>query len=189
MLSTLMTFLLAEAGMPSGVDVAVNLLGSLDYKDCINRPLDCWLFTNGWRILGCGRQLNQQQRQWNGGIIWDRDRSHNIWRLRIHRNDHQFYRRYIFAFDAAWKSGESDRLEYEVTDFSMHSSLKRMWIWVFRLGTLKGNLHVAHGEASSSSWSTGYADTFSSISGSHQSNLGVMRGRNIITVPMITLCE
>ena len=82
----------------------------------------------------------------------------------------------LFAFDAAWKAGETDRLEYSVTDFSLHSSLERMWLWDLSTGMLEANLHIAHGENSSSAADSGYADEFSNINNSHQSSLGMMRG-------------
>lgn len=82
----------------------------------------------------------------------------------------------LYAFDSAWLYQDTDRFAYMITDFHEHSSLKRSWVIDLSTEELLFNLHIAHGEASSNSINSGYADSFSNINNSHQSSLGMMKG-------------
>ena len=66
------------------------------------------------------------------------------------------------------------------SDFSMHSADRRMWILDLIDGTLLWNLHVTHGE-NSSTGSEAYATSFSNINDSHQSSLGMMKAAELYT--------
>lgn len=79
------------------------------------------------------------------------------------------------AFVAAWRNGETDRFEYAVTDFSLHSSLRRQWVVDLATGVELFRLHVGHGEASIAGADLGYSTLFSNIPESHQSSLGMIR--------------
>jgi hypothetical protein len=81
----------------------------------------------------------------------------------------------LSAFATAWAGGDTDRFEYGLTDFSLHSSIPREWILDLVTGDILWSLHVAHGEGSSTGADTGYADEFSNIDDSHNSSLGMMR--------------
>jgi len=168
---------LTESGMATGVDVDVHLLGSRNNNDCIDRGHwtagslltagEYWVVVDSWTSNG-GNEMSGEYELEIGFTSFTDFESMGM--------ESTFAEDALFAFDTAWKNGDTDRLEYAVTDFSEHSSIERMWIWDLSLGQMLGNLHVAHGEASSSAWNVGVADTFSNVSGSHQSSLGMMRG-------------
>lgn len=82
----------------------------------------------------------------------------------------------LFAFDVAWLAGDAGRLSYAISDFSLHSSERRMWIMDMARGELRWNVHVPHGSGSSDPEDPGWAVVFSNEPGSHMSSLGVMRG-------------
>ncbi len=81
----------------------------------------------------------------------------------------------LTAFDTAWKSGDTDRFEYTIIDFSRPSDEHRQWTFDLADGSLLYSLLVAHGEGSGSDTDPRYADKFSNEDGSHMSSLGLMR--------------
>lgn len=81
----------------------------------------------------------------------------------------------LYAFDAAWKAGETDRLELTVIDFSLHSVHRRLWTLDLRDGSVLFHQRVSHGEGSADAADPGWAVAFSNTEGSHQSSLGLMR--------------
>jgi hypothetical protein len=62
-----------------------------------------------------------------------------------------------------------------ITDFHQHSANERAWLLDLSREELLFNLHIAHGEASSNNFNSGYSDKFSNINNSHQSSLGMMK--------------
>lgn len=79
------------------------------------------------------------------------------------------------AFSTSWQRSETRRFEYAITDFSLHSSLRRQWIVQLATGELLYRLHVGHGVASVVGDDLGMASVFSNIPESHQSSLGLVR--------------
>jgi hypothetical protein len=84
----------------------------------------------------------------------------------------------LYAMGVAYENGEPDTLFYAITDFSLHSGERRLWVLDLIDSTLLWNLHVTHGENSSGP-SEAYATSFSNIDGSHQSSLGMMKGAEL----------
>jgi len=81
----------------------------------------------------------------------------------------------LTAFERAWTSKQTDRLEYTVIDFSLHSVHPRLWTFDLRDGSLLFAERVTHGEGSALVSDPAFAHTFSNIEGSHQSSLGLMK--------------
>ena len=81
----------------------------------------------------------------------------------------------LHAFGVAWQRHDTRRFEYGITDFSLHSSIKRQWILDLTSDQPLWNLHVAHGEGSTDGVNLGMAIRFSNVPDSHQSSLGLMR--------------
>ncbi|MEZ4474209.1 MAG: murein L,D-transpeptidase catalytic domain family protein [bacterium] len=81
----------------------------------------------------------------------------------------------LHAFGQAWTEGQTDQLTYAITDFSLHSSEPREWIYDLATGEALWRLHVAHGDGSADPADPGTAVRFSNVPESHQSSLGLMR--------------
>lgn len=168
---------LPEYAMESGADVDVHLLGSNNANDCIDRGHwtagslltagTYWVVVDTWVNSTGSEQSGRYELEMGFTSFED---------LEDFGMDAQIAEDALFAFDTAWHNGDSNRFEYAITDFSLHSSLERMWIVDFISGSLLGNLHLAHGEATSSTTDDGWAVDFSNISESHQSSLGMMKG-------------
>lgn len=79
------------------------------------------------------------------------------------------------VFSRAWELGETDRFEYAIIDFSLHSVQPREWIFDLATGEHLWTLFVSHGMGSSDPADPGLATTFSNIPESHQSSLGLLR--------------
>ncbi|MFZ5479606.1 MAG: murein L,D-transpeptidase catalytic domain-containing protein [Myxococcota bacterium] len=160
----------------SGADVDVHLLASEDPDDCVDR---------GHEIAG---GFVEAGRYWVVADTWVNstgDEKDGAYTLVIGLTSvdglvgeglaADFAEDSLHAFDVAWDRGDTDRLQYAVTDFSMHSSDERMWVLDLTDGSVLHNIHVAHGEGSSSGDSA-VADTFSNTEDSHQSSLGMVVG-------------
>jgi len=81
----------------------------------------------------------------------------------------------LVAFGNAWAMGDTDRFEYTIIDFSLHSAKTRLWTIDLTDGSLVFAERVTHGEGSQDPSRSGYAKTFSNTVDSHQSSLGMMR--------------
>ena len=82
----------------------------------------------------------------------------------------------LAVMGAAWERRDTERFEYVVTDFSLHSGLEREWIFDLTSEELLFHLHVAHGRGSNEAFmDTAYPPAFSNVPGSHLSSLGVMK--------------
>lgn len=165
------------ATVGSGADVDVHLLEQLNPNTCIDRghwtaggllPAgEYWVIVDSW--------VN------SSGDIKDGSYTLEIGHTTISdlvnfglQND--IAEDALYAFDSAWLYGDTSRFEYMITDFHQHSSLKRSWVIDLSTEDLLFDLHIAHGEASSNGFNSGYADSFSNINNSHQSSLGMMKG-------------
>ena len=81
----------------------------------------------------------------------------------------------LSVFDTAWRARESRRLDYVITDFSLHSSLERQWIFDLAGEELLFHLHVAHGRGFNEPFvETAYPPGFSNTPETHLSSLGLM---------------
>ncbi len=86
----------------------------------------------------------------------------------------------VFAQDAfsalvsAWSKEDTRRLEYVMTDFSIHSSKERAWLVDLATGEQLFHVPIGHGINSVEGDDRGVATDFSNESGSYKSSLGVM---------------
>lgn len=172
-----LTLELLEDEMATTADIDVHLLASLDADDCLDRghwmagdllEAGTWyVVADTWVSAGGDEQDGDYTLRF--GFLSEDDMvaqgmSRSVAADALH------------AWDVAWDGGEVGRLSYAVTDFGVHSSSERQWIYDMGTGELEWNLHVAHGEASSSASDDGVSDSFSNTPESHQSSLGMMRG-------------
>jgi hypothetical protein len=162
--------------LPDGVDVDVHLLRSLDANDCVDR--------GHWRAGG----LLEAGQYWVVVDTWvteDGEALPGDFTVRMHLTTPALFEDEginpmladdaLTAFGAAWAQELTDRFEYAVVDFSLHSAERREWIFDLVTGDLLFNLHVAHGDASSNPDDLGTAVRFSNVPQSHQSSLGLLR--------------
>lgn len=81
----------------------------------------------------------------------------------------------LTIYENAWAWGATRRSEYAIADFRLHSAEKREWVYDLSAGALLWNLRVAHGRKSTDGVDLAHAITFSNVSGSNQSSLGLAR--------------
>ncbi|MBK7584522.1 MAG: murein L,D-transpeptidase catalytic domain family protein [Myxococcales bacterium] len=81
----------------------------------------------------------------------------------------------LTIYKNAWAWGATRRAEYVVVDFRLHSAEPREWVYDLSKGELLWNLRVAHGRKSTDGVDLAHATTFSNVSGSNQSSLGLAR--------------
>lgn len=167
--------------MPSGVDIDVHILGSLDPNDCLARghwdagkllpagtyyvTADTWVDGNGHPqagayTLGIGALTKQDLTAWGMSSAVASDA------LRV--------------FDTAWGYDDVDSTAYAVVDFSLHASEQRMWVFDVFQASLRHRTFTTVGEASDSGLD-GWADAFSNLSGSHMSSIGLMKAAELYT--------
>ncbi|MCA9623215.1 MAG: murein L,D-transpeptidase catalytic domain family protein [Myxococcales bacterium] len=169
------------SGLPAGVDIDVHLLGSLDPNDCLDRghwsvgdllpagqyyvTADTWVDGNGVPAdgaytLGIGLTTVQDLQGWgmDGGVAYDA----------------------LHVFDRAWHDGLVETTAYAVVDFAVHAAQKRMWVFDVFDTSLRHHTYTTVGEASDPN-ADGFADSFSNLSGSHKSSLGLMKGAELYT--------
>jgi len=161
--------------MESGADVDVHLLGSLDPDDCYDRghwaagawvPAgDYYVVADTW-VNGSGTALPGQYTLQIGHV--------SPAELAAEGLDRPTAALALQAYDRAWEEDQASKLTFGIIDFSLHSSLERLWVWDLPAEELLWWLHVSHGEGSSSSSDAGQAESFSNTEGSHQSSLGMM---------------
>jgi len=165
--------------MGSGADVDVHLLASESADDCISRghwvagafvePGEYWVVADSW-TSSAGVE-NPGSYTLNMGLTTPAD-------LTGMGIDSGLAEDALYAMGVAFENEDPDALIYAITDFSLRSSERRMWVVDLFDNALLWNIHVTHGENSSSS-DAAYADVFSNINDSHQSSLGMMRGSEI----------
>ena len=85
------------------------------------------------------------------------------------------------AFSIAFAKGDTKKLIYAMTDYSLPSNERRQWIVDLRTSEVLWNLYVAHGEKTSKGTDPNISAAFSNINGSHQSSLGMMRSAETYT--------
>ncbi len=81
----------------------------------------------------------------------------------------------IHAYNSARAQQLTDSAVFSVVDFSKPSYEKRLWIVNLDTGELLVNDRVAHGSGSASPTDPAMASSFSNVSGSNQSSLGLVR--------------
>ncbi len=81
----------------------------------------------------------------------------------------------LTIYKNAWAWGATRRSEYVVVDFRPHSAQPREWVYDLSTGALLWKLRVAHGRKSTDGVDLTHAVTFSNVSGSNQSSLGLAR--------------
>jgi hypothetical protein len=168
--------------MESGADVDVHLLSDLDADDCIDRGHwlagswisagTYWVVADSW-VNGAGLALSGAYTL-RVGVTTEDD-------LLAEGMSFDVASDALVAFDVAWLNRELDSFLYGVTDFSLHSAERRFWLYDMAGQDLLYNLHIAHGEGSSDTSDSSYASTFSNITDSHQSSLGMMRAAESYT--------
>lgn len=177
-----LTLELLEDEMAATADIDVHLLASLDADDCLDRghwmagdllEAGTWYVVADTWVSAAGDEQDGDYTLRFGFLSEDDMVAQGMSRTVAADALH--------AWDVAWDAGEVGRLAYAVTDFGLHSSAERQWIYDMSTGALEWNLHVAHGEASSSASDDGVSDSFSNTPESHQSSLGMMRGGEIYT--------
>ncbi|MGK0361482.1 MAG: hypothetical protein ACI9U2_003800, partial [Bradymonadia bacterium] len=162
--------------LPEGVDVDVHLLNSRDADDCVDR--------GHWRAGG----LLPAGQYWVAVDTWvseDGEALAGDYTLRMALTTPATLEAFgvmpapaddaIRAFGAAWAQELTDRFEFAVIDFSLHSSERREWIVDLVTGDLLFNIFVAHGDASANPEDLGTAVRFSNVPQTHQSSLGLLR--------------
>jgi hypothetical protein len=160
----------------SGADIDVHLLGSESASDCISRGHwvaggfveagEYWVTADSWT----GTEYSGSYTL-NMGFTAVSD-------LEDMGMDEAPAEDALYAMGVAFQNEDPDKLFYAITDFSLPSSEPRLWILDLIDGTLLWNIHVAHGE-NSSSGSAAISNVFSNVNDSHQSSLGMMRSGEI----------
>ncbi len=167
---------LSLTDLSTGADIDVHLLASEDASDCIDRGHEIaagyveagryWVVADTW-VSGSGDEKDGSYTLTFGLTGVDTLTAAGL--------GTDFADDSLYAFDIAWDNGEADRLQYAITDFSLHSSEARQWVLDLTDGSILYQIYVAHGEGSSGK-DSGEAIEFSNTDNSHQSSLGMMRG-------------
>ena len=165
--------------MGAGADVDIHLLASESADDCISRghwvaggflePGEYWVVADSWTSSEGVENPGSYTLNMSLTTVSD------LTSLGI---DSVLAEDALYAMGVAYENEDPDSLFYAITDFSLHSSERRMWVVDLYENTLLWNIHVTHGENSSSS-DPAYSDVFSNINDSHQSSLGMMRGAEV----------
>jgi hypothetical protein len=170
------------ASVASGADIDVHLLESLDGADCIDRGH--W---SAAALVPAGTYYVVAD-TWVNSSGDEKDGSYTLTMgfispamLQDEGAELSFAEDALYAWSVAWANGDTDRLEYAITDFSMHSSEPRQWVLDLSSGEVLWNIHVAHGTGSADSSDSGWAVEFSNIEDSHQSSLGMVQGAETYT--------
>ncbi len=164
------------SGLPSGVDIDVHLLGSLDPDDCIDRgnwegaswvePGTYWVVADSWVGAGGAASDGAYTLQFNEVVPAA---------LAGEGLDAEVLGRGLWAFDQAWKDGDATRLRLGVGDFDLPSDERRFWLVDLASSDLLFHEFVAHGAGSSDERDPAIVVEMSNIDGSHMSSVGVMR--------------
>jgi hypothetical protein len=169
-------FLAASIVDGSGVDVDVHILSDLDPDDCVDRGheeagafvtegtwyvvIDTWVSSSGVEYAGA----------------YDLTIAHTAIDAFVGQGlEVDVMTDALTAFDNAWAAGETDTLVYSVIDFSLSSTDERLWTIDLADSALMWSLHVSHGSGSGHPSQNDLASSFSNVSGSHQSSLGLAR--------------
>jgi hypothetical protein len=167
---------LPQSRMQSGADIDVHVLETLDSDDCIERGhwrSGAYLEAGSYYVVA-DTWVNSSGDEKDGDFRITLGFT-SVGDMMADGIDQTVAEDALWAFDVAWGNGDTDSFAYAVTDFSLHSVNERQWVYDLSQNSLEWNLHVAHGQGSSTTSNTGYADTFSNVNNSHQSSLGMMR--------------
>ena len=162
--------------METGADVDIHLLSALDSDACIDRGhwlAGSWLAAGTYWIVA-DSWVNSSGSILSGSYTLRAGLSSSA-DIALEGLSEEVAEDALVAFDHAWVGGELSSFLYAITDFSLHSSVPRMWIYDMTSQEHLYNLHVAHGSGSSDPNNSAYASSFSNIPESYQSSLGMMR--------------
>jgi hypothetical protein len=167
----------------SGADIDVHLLDSDSASDCISRGHwvaggfleagDYWVIADSWTSASGTDYAGEYTLNMNVTTVSD---------LTAMGMGETRAEDALYSMGVAFVNEDPDHLVYAITDFSLGSYERRMWVVDLLEGSLLWNLHVTHGE-NSSSGDSAWSDVFSNISESHQSSLGMMRSAETYTGP------
>ncbi|MBT3220433.1 MAG: murein L,D-transpeptidase catalytic domain family protein, partial [Proteobacteria bacterium] len=162
-------------GLPSGVDVDVHLLNTLDANDCIDRGHwdagalmlagTYYVVVDSW-VSSSGTEMDGDYTVSIGHTTPSLMGSYGI--------DSTMASYALLAFDEAWFGADTARFEYTLIDFSMSAIERRFWVLDLRTGDELYNEYVTHGVNSSDPSDVNMAVEFSNVNGSLKSSLGVM---------------
>ena len=160
-------FLALELGEPldPGVDIDVHLMSELDGATCLDR--------GHWRagkLLAAGRYWVTADTWVEPGPV-EHDGSYTLTfglttvsALTGMGVDAGVGADALHAFDVAWAAGEAGHFSYAVTDFSLPSDQRRLWLLDLAQGSLRHHFYVAHGEMSADPNDSKWAVSFSNVS-------------------------
>ena len=163
--------------LPAGVDVDVHLLlDGQDANSCLDRGhfaagayLEAgayWIVVDSW-VDDQGRSL-----EGDFSLAVNHITASDLAR---HGLSPQLAEDAFDAFVKAWALEHSKRLEYTVTDFSLHSSEPRAWVFDLATDALLFHATIGHGIGSIEAQDRGVSSTFSNEPGSNTSSLGLMK--------------
>ncbi|MBW2523565.1 MAG: murein L,D-transpeptidase catalytic domain family protein [Deltaproteobacteria bacterium] len=177
---------LVEAQMGVGADIDVHLLADLDAASCIDR--DHW---RAGALLAAGRYwvtadtfvaAGGEEQAGDYTLTFGLTTAADLVAMGM---DAGVATDALFAFDVAFAArgtGVDDHhFGYAVTDFSLPSNERRMWVLDLASGSLLHHTFVSHGEMSSDPNDSRWAVSFSNVVNSHQSSLGVIRASEAYT--------
>lgn len=173
---------LALAEPPPGVDIDVHLLRADDPATCLDRGnwrAGAWVTPGEWWVVA-DTWVDDQGAARAGEFELSMTLT-DAGALSAHGLAPEVGDAALRAFAAAWARGDTDRFDYAITDFGLHSSRHRQWIVDLASGELLWTLHVTHGENSADPADPGRAVAFSNTPESHQSSLGLMRSAETYT--------
>lgn len=163
--------------LPAGVDVDVHLLEQLDAGSCVDRghwnaaallPAGTWFVVVDSWVDGAGQV---QDGEYTLDLGFTRFGDFVFDGLSADALEPALY-----AFDQAWQDDRTDRLDLAIVDFSLPSTEHRF----FALDLLRSELVmdelVTHGSGSQDPTDLTMASTFSNVSGSNASSLGLSVG-------------
>jgi hypothetical protein len=161
---------------PAGVDIDVHVLMTQDAQTCLDRghlaagaalePGEYWVVADSWTDAQGVSYAGEFELTLN--LTHARD-------LEAHGIAPEVAADALKAFGRAWARQESKKLEYAVTDFSIHSRNARTWVMDLASGELLFLLTIGHGKGSVEGDDLGQATIFSNIPASNMSSLGMMR--------------
>ena len=163
--------------LPAGVDVDLHLL--LDGQDpdsCLDRghfssgaylePGEYWLVVDSW-VNASGESLD--------GAFALTMHLNTVESLERHGLSRAIAEDALVAFASAWSAEHSRRLEYSITDFSIHSSNPRAWVLDLATDARLFHTTIGHGIGSIEGDDRGVSSLFSNVPQSYTSSLGMMR--------------
>jgi len=166
----------ALSGLGSGVDVDVHILEGTSAGDCVDRGhweagallppgtyyvvVDSWVSSSG-TVMDGSYTLDLNLTTYDD-FTWA-------------GLDPAVLEAGLYAFDRAWLEGDLDKLIYGIVDYSRPSTEERFWVVDLATGDLLYSELTSHGIGSQDASDMTMADTFSNVSGSNASSIGLAR--------------